>query len=100
MAMFDPNADQLGQTGTEEDASKEFEIGYKYDKASKESAYGRAKELDYPNETVVEFPREIIEKIKEADSSANNDNTELSIYFTFFEPSMNYASLKFTYTFT
>ena len=106
MALFDPNNE--GRNAAEEDDSKEFEIGYKYDKADKSSALAGIKEIDYPNETTVEFPKEIIAKISEADSGAQgkpnvaskNDDSELSIYFTFFEPSMNYASLKFTYTFT
>lgn len=106
--MFDPSGDQLGPVGADEDASKEFVIGYEYDKANEGSAFAGSKELDYPNETVVEFPKEIIAKIKEAEGGApgkqqavfDNDSSELSIFFTFFEPSMNYASLKFTYTFT
>lgn len=63
-------------------------------------------ELDYPNQSVIEFPKTIIAKIKEIDGGMrqiegdDGDIADLHIFFTFFEPSMNYAALKFTYTFT
>ena len=111
MGLFDPSGGDKFQTpnAQEDDPSKDFQIAYRYNKASKASAHAGCKDLDYPNQTVVEFPSDVISGIKENESGAagkavamveSDDNTELSIYFTFFEPSMNFASLKFTYSFT
>jgi len=87
------------------DAPKEFEIAYRYGHAEGDDA-DKAKELNYPNESAIDLPKEMIAQIKEEDAGKRTqegdakDVADLSIYFTFFEPSMNYAALKFTYTFT
>lgn len=107
LALFEPHQDEKAfAAGGGADGLKEFEIGYQYGQALLEDVNAESMELDYPSQSVIEFPKTIIAKIKEIDGGMrqiegdDGDIADLHIFFTFFEPSMNYAALKFTYTFT